>query len=417
MAYTPAGGGSGPPPDPNTYPIASWTVSPDSSEADGLKWKQVQDYLNGTNAGTVASAGNAHNQASSSLASLASRMVTHAQLLSENWGGESATQAIGQFQDLHASAANASAANWQVGNVLNWYGNEILPWYVQNAPHPGTLGSLWEDVGGDDTSADTAAQQHLTRLNDRIVQASAAYPPSIQMKLPPNSNQGYGSGNTPGGGGAGGAGGGGAGGGGAGGTPGGAPGGVPGGGIPGGAPGGGAPGGGIPGGGLPGSGSGGGGHLAGIHPVPGPGSGIPGGGLPGGIPGGGTTGGGLPGGDVPGGLRGLPIPGTGRLGGDPFGGGPGGLAEGSGGLGAAGDAAAAEAGLAGRGLGAGAAGEGAAAGEAASAEGAAGGMAGMPMGGGAGGQGGKDRERQTWLIEDEDVWGVNEGDAAPPVIG
>ena len=45
-------------------------------------------------------------------------------------------------------------------------------------------------------------------------------------------------------------------------------------------------------------------------------------------------------------------------------------------------------------------------------------MAGMPMMGGiGGGQGRKERERQTWLTEDEDFWGANEGDTAPPVIG
>jgi hypothetical protein len=61
----------------------------------------------------------------------------------------------------------------------------------------------------------------------------------------------------------------------------------------------------------------------------------------------------------------------------------------------------------------------AAAREAAAADGMAGrgGMMGAPMMGGAGGQGGKERERQTWLTEDEDFWGANEGDVAPPVIG
>jgi hypothetical protein len=39
--------------------------------------------------------------------------------------------------------------------------------------------------------------------------------------------------------------------------------------------------------------------------------------------------------------------------------------------------------------------------------------------GAGGGQGGKDeeeRERSTWLTEDEDVWSAD-GDIAPPVIG
>ncbi|MFD0888724.1 WXG100 family type VII secretion target, partial [Streptosporangium algeriense] len=49
-----------------------------------------------------------------------------------------------------------------------------------------------------------------------------------------------------------------------------------------------------------------------------------------------------------------------------------------------------------------------------------GGMGGMPMmpmtGGGAGGEQDKEREKSTWMSEDEGVWGGDE-DIAPPVIG
>jgi hypothetical protein len=39
------------------------------------------------------------------------------------------------------------------------------------------------------------------------------------------------------------------------------------------------------------------------------------------------------------------------------------------------------------------------------------------MGGhGGSGEGEEERERSTWLTEDDDVWG-GDGDAAPPVIG
>jgi hypothetical protein len=40
-----------------------------------------------------------------------------------------------------------------------------------------------------------------------------------------------------------------------------------------------------------------------------------------------------------------------------------------------------------------------------------------PMMGGGGGGGGQEAEHQTWLVEDEDVWGAREGESAPPVIG
>lgn len=130
-----------------------------------------------------------------------------------------------------------------------------------------------------------------------------------------------------------------------------------------------------PGSGLPGIGNGPGGTDLANLPGPGggPGLGGGGGGLPGGMPGGG----------------GLP---TGTPGGGPsaLGTGPGSI---GGGL------------LGGPGLG-----------RNGLAAGGMGGM-GMPMGvGGGGGRDGEERERSTWLTEDEDVWGGND-EAAPPVIG
>jgi hypothetical protein len=40
-----------------------------------------------------------------------------------------------------------------------------------------------------------------------------------------------------------------------------------------------------------------------------------------------------------------------------------------------------------------------------------------PMMGGAQGAGSQDRERGTWLTESEDIWGSDDGDVAPPLIG
>jgi hypothetical protein len=40
-----------------------------------------------------------------------------------------------------------------------------------------------------------------------------------------------------------------------------------------------------------------------------------------------------------------------------------------------------------------------------------------PMMGGAQGAGSQDRERSTWLTESEDIWGSDDGDVAPPLIG
>jgi len=113
-------------------------------------------------------------------------------------------------------------------------------------------------------------------------------------------------------------------------------------------------------------------------------------------------------------LAGLGGGGGGSLAGGLGGGGGGlggGLGGGGGGLGAGGGLGSTGAGLGGAGtLGAGGAAPRA-------GVGGANGAGGMPMGGMGGGGGQKEeRERTTWLTEDEDVWG-GDGDAAPPVIG
>ncbi|MFD9890251.1 hypothetical protein ACFWY9_12985 [Amycolatopsis sp. NPDC059027] len=163
---------------------------------------------------------------------------------------------------------------------------------------------------------------------------------------------------------------------------------------------------------------------AGLTPyVPGGGGPVPGGaglvpysgGLPGGLTpyAGGKPGGGLgpnPGGKPPGG--GLsPYPGGGAMprggagGVKPYGAGGASLSGGGVkpyGVGASGAGAAGQGGMTGAGTGKGGSGVG-----------------GMPMGAGApgaAGQGERERERTTWLVEDEDVWGANP-DAPPGVIG
>lgn len=139
-------------------------------------------------------------------------------------------------------------------------------------------------------------------------------------------------------------------------------------------------------------GGGSGSDLAGLEPRVDPygagpgGFGPPGGG--GGLPGGGGGGGGLPGGagGLPGGMPG----GAGAVGGMP--GAMGGMPGGPGGAGRGRAGMAGMAGMGGMGMG-------------------------MPMGAG-GGHGGRqeERERTTWLAEDEDVW-IGDEEAGPSVIG
>ncbi|REE96579.1 hypothetical protein [Thermomonospora umbrina] len=363
-----------------------WTTNGESFEEVKNRFKSLQPA-------PVATAAAAFKDASEKLAAAANALINHGKVLRDNWGGEEAKKALAQLSKVHWTATELSNKSFKVAHSYNWYSTEILTFYKN-------LGETMSDgmftTGGDHEYA----RERLAKFYQRTGEAQMVMPNSVSKDLPASD---IGNQQPPPGGGR---------------PPGGGPGGLPNGGGPGGGPGnpkfpdpngpnypnpngpggpnypgpgdpngpgnpnypGGPNGPGGPnypggpngpnypgpgGGGFPGGGGGGGGDLANL-----PGGG--GGGLPGG-------GGGLPGGG-PGGIGGVPPGGAGA-----GGLGPGGIGGfGPGGLGAAGR----------------------------------GGLGGMPMMPGAGGgkDGEQDRERTTWLTEDEDVWGAD-GDTAPPVIG
>jgi uncharacterized protein YukE len=330
--------------------------------------------------------------------------------LANAWKGKDADEAQKQLQRLHASARDIAQQAKGTGWALTEHGTK-LEWYKDHAPKEGFMKGVdfgdvasfaWQGMVGMvakrafiGSEEDNAAREHMNRLQGRTVEANGYMPEEISTDLPAPGGHKW---DRP----------------------------------PGSYPPGGHPPGGMPPGGMPGGGGGGGGNLP-KDPF-GHGGGGGGGNLPhdpfgnGGAGGGGSHlpkdpfGGGGGGGGTN--LAGMPHgpggAGGGGLGGDPFGkgglgggaggglgggpgGGPGGLSGGApgmpGGLGGGAPGAGAGRGVGGRG---------------------AGGMGGAPMGGGAGG-GGKggeeEHERSTWLTEDEDVWGGNDGDTAPPVIG
>jgi hypothetical protein len=336
-------------------------------------------------------AGDAYLRAANELAKKAESLSKrHAPALIAAWGGDAAQQALDQMGRIHWTANELAGKSAVSAQTLKWYGTEILPWYKN-------LGDKMSDGTFHTGKDDTQARMLMNRLNLRTNWAQAGFPAEVKKDLP--SDKGGVTPNGPGG-----------------------PGG-PGGGMPTGGGGGGMPKGAK----LPKSdpfgnmndnknphlpddsskfpdntnlpkdnssfpnGSGNGTNLAGFHP-PGGGGGLPdGGGGPGGDPfgKGGLGGGGLGGGGLGGlGPNGLGGGGLGGVGGT----------RGAGAAGSLGSAAAAD--------------EAAAAGNA----GRMGGAGMMPMAPGGAGQGQQERDRSTWLHEDEDVWGAVV-DVTPPLIG
>ncbi|TDC66582.1 hypothetical protein E1200_16530 [Actinomadura sp. GC306] len=406
---------------------------------------QMNDILDATNPQRVIDAGGYYASAAQKFQHAVGILRAQKSALAGVWKGEDAEATIKQLGRLETSAEGLRQASDTTGKALTEHGTK-LDWYVKNRPGKGFIGNISYDdagvvaagtvvagpagglialggkkigeaLGAIDSAEEKAAQEHMKRLGERTVQANGDMPERISTNLPstdrggglPPENRfpGGGSIRNPGGGGGGGS--------------------IPGAGeIPGG-------GGSIPGG--PGAGSipGGGGSIpGGGGSIPGGGGGIPGGPGAGSIPGGGGS---IPGGPSESDLAGLPggPPGAGGGGMDPFGrggiggggggipggGAGGGSVPGAGGLGAGAGAGGLAGGMpgAGRGTGVGA-GTGAGAGANKGGAGGRGMMGGgAPMGGGRGGGGEDEHERTTWLMEDEDVWGGNDDETAPPVIG
>ena len=384
------------------YPIRDG-MSFGSHNADGMSHEDVKNKLKALKPEKVGDASTAYKDAADALAELTDELRNNfANKIVKHWKGESAQKALDQLEQVYNTSAKLSDDSHNNATLYSWYKHSILDWYKTQGD---TMTDGFIHTSGDDENA----RELMNRFIGRMKEAFEAHPLNIEKDLP----SGYGGGGDDddrrGGGGGGG-----------------------GGGFGGG--GGGAPkfggGGGFPssdgaspfsptphdgaGPWQPGSGPGS-GSLENAGPWT-PGSG---GGAGGGF---GADGGGFPGGGGGGSLSGAPssdlssFPGGGAGGGGLGGGLPGGAGGGfgadPGGFGGPGSGAGAGAGGFGPGGGAmGAAGRG------------AGMRGGMPMGGmpmgmapGQGGKGGEERERETWLSEDEDVWGGDD-DTAPPVIG
>ncbi|WP_187233755.1 hypothetical protein [Actinomadura sp. HBU206391] len=363
------------------HDIRSEQISTGGSEIGGgnsvffweNQYEELKKIVMEMKPGQVETAGAAFTAMATRMYESVELIYKQARRLSEHWGGNDAVAAMKQMQKAYDQANEIYRKSHQTGSALETHAKMQKSW--QESMGGGHwYGSDWMGVGGAAGLAtrNYQAGQLMDQLQDQTVQSNNNFPKTIQADMPDTYASPFG--RTP--------------------KPGGMP---PGGGVP--------PGGGMP----PGGGS-----------LPSGGNLPDGGKLPGGgnLPDGGSGGGRFPGGgDFSGGgseLAGLPGGGGGGLGGGGLGAGgglPGGGAGAGGGLPAGGVGAG---GLAAGGLPGGLPGAGALGKNALGA----GGMGGMPMGAGGGGQGGneEERERTTWLTEDEDVWGAD-GDATPPVIG
>jgi uncharacterized protein YukE len=351
----------------------------------GAAVNKVREIVLNTHPDKVRTAGETYTAISNRMSTTIETVYTQTQAMGQHWSGKDAEACLKQMQKMYDQAYEIYDKSSTTGSALTDHATK-LQWYRDHVPGGGAVNglsggeavlgivsptglALKDSIFGSDD--DNAAKEFMQHLQQRTTEANDAFPSDIVNNQAGASVTDYNSPTYP-------------------------PGGPNGPGNFGG-------GGGVP---KDPFGAGGGAHApsdpfgsghTGIHSPTDPYGGT-GGHSPNDPFGTGGSGTSLAGFDPTGGggLAGGP---GGGFGGDPLGSagagglngaGPGGLGPGvGGGLGAGAGAGAGGAGMAGRGM--------------------------MPMAGGHG-QGEKERERSTWLTEDEDVWG-GDGDAAPPLIG
>lgn len=361
---------------------------------DNMRLEQLRQRFEQINADSVHTVGTAYVSAASALATAARNLEQHAEQLSGRWRGKTATTALRQMGQLNTTAVEMANKSRDTGDPLKWLATTILPWFRDTGSgldHGGRVHVGPIDMGREDGQA----RDLMDRLNNRLAEAHNAMPERVVKDLPPAPGRDdHGPlGTRP----------------------------IPSGGGP-------PPSFGGPGGELP--------DGPGSYPGPGdPYNRDPDGGLhtqpdytrpittaPGLYTPGDPYG---PGGEYPGPGGGLPGDGTSLAGvpdGGGFGGGPGSYGGGGAGTGGFGDPApggsySGTGGAPGSGPGAGGTpfGPGGAGARPAGAGTGGLGRGMVPPMGGAGGQDEQERERSTWLTEDEDVWGLD-NNLPPPVI-
>lgn len=208
-------GGAGAPASPGTslgagaayYYLKINEVSP--SEVSGMDVSQIMSILHGLDVDGVTEAADAHMNLASKLEQVSSRLASNAHTLAGSWQGTAAQAAMDKFQQLHNQTSQLAAQARQTGQVLHWTASVMQKY--KNLPTPqgesatqadeqtgahiggaigGAPGSAIGDAtgavagffgigGGNQAKANAQAQKYLNALNQHLVAANNALPTTI----------------------------------------------------------------------------------------------------------------------------------------------------------------------------------------------------------------------------------------------
>lgn len=170
------------------------------SETSGMDAASVMDILRNLDVEGVREAASAHTALGETLERIAENLVANGQTLAGSWQGDAAQAAVTKFQQMHAQASQIAAQAKQTGQALEWTAS-VMDKY-RKLPNPlgdpaslagqpaDTPGAAIGDViaavagaaapgAGHQAKANAQARKYLNELNQHLVTANGSLPSSI----------------------------------------------------------------------------------------------------------------------------------------------------------------------------------------------------------------------------------------------
>lgn len=179
-------------------PVTVNEVTP--SETSGMDAPSVMGILHNLDVDGVREAASAHTALGETLDRIGTNLMAHGNTLAGSWQGDAAQAAVETFQQMHSQTTQLAAQAKQTGQVLHWTANVMeqyknLPTPAGDASTPaptpgGAPGAAIGDVtaavagivnpaAGHQAKVNAQAQQYLNELNQHLVTANNSMPPSI----------------------------------------------------------------------------------------------------------------------------------------------------------------------------------------------------------------------------------------------
>ena len=156
----------------NSYSAHMRSVAPSGSPASYSDPKTIDALLKSSDPGAVAESGRSYQRFASAYEKIAAELLSMRTDLHEAWDGQDAAAAQSQLREVWAAATTVHKTASTFGIVVERHGSESLAWYKNNKPPSKDLAE---------------AQSWMTGANERVSQSWASLPQDLSTTLPPSA--------------------------------------------------------------------------------------------------------------------------------------------------------------------------------------------------------------------------------------